>query len=662
MSSLSPIDYWLCFLFRFGKKVNDAVDSDDQDEEDEEEEEKEVEKVKSKDKKANENIDYIDSNIDEDNFDGALVDAEDEDFVKTENVDVFSKHFFENFTSSDIETIKQNNQVVSTKHNWPGLGSFTNFHQSDVKYNLVKVDKPYQKIEQLQLRPILTENMSKTMMTRTRNQSNSLTPLQHELLGLMSSYKSVLFTEQTLDNGEQIRVSYCAHALNHVLKTRSRIVSHNARINQNKTEKEEYRDQGLTRPKVLIVVPFRESAYQVVECMIELLFGDAKDSGTKKIIIMNYKRFKTEFGENEEEHISQKKPEDYKKIFAGNIDDSFRVGLSITKKSLKIYSDFYSSDIIIASPLGLRLIVGANGDEQRDYDFLSSMEIVIFDQMDIFLMQNWEHVLHLMNHIHLQPKETHNVDFSRVKLYVLELWSKYYYQLLAFSSVSTTLINGFFNKFATGYAGKIIVKNEVPRAKAAINRVYIQCPQVFHRFECNKFADNSDVRFNFFVNKVLPKFKDKLMVRTLIYVPSYFDFVRLRNYFRTEDIGFSQMCEYTKTGKVAKARHIFFYGGRHFMLFTERFHFFNRYTIKGIRHLIFYEPPSFPNFYSEMVNSMHLSNQGKKLATDYSSMSVTVLFNRYDAHSLVSLVGSKTATALLQSDTDVHMFITEKTS
>ena len=33
----------------------------------------------------------------------------------------------------------------------------------------------------------------------------------------------------------------------------------------------EFRDQGLTRPKVLIVVPFREAARRIVEIMIQLL-------------------------------------------------------------------------------------------------------------------------------------------------------------------------------------------------------------------------------------------------------------------------------------------------------------------------------------------------------------------------------------------------------
>ena len=78
--------------------------------------------------------------------------------------------------------------------------------------------------------------------------------------------------------------------------------------------------------------------------------------------VMNKKRFYEEFGETEDASSSKEnRPEDFKQMFAGNIDDCFRIGISVMKKCVKLYAKFYSSDIIVASPLGLRTIIGNAG-------------------------------------------------------------------------------------------------------------------------------------------------------------------------------------------------------------------------------------------------------------------------------------------------------------
>lgn len=54
-------------------------------------------------------------------------------------------------------------------------------------------------------------------------------------------------------------------------------------------------------------------------------------------------------------------------------------------------------------------------DKERDYDFLSSIELVIVDQADVILTQNWEHLLNVFACINQKITTSHDTDFSRVR-------------------------------------------------------------------------------------------------------------------------------------------------------------------------------------------------------------------------------------------------------
>lgn len=127
--------------------------------------------------------------------------------------------------------------------------------------------------------------------------------------------------------------------------------------------------------------------------------------------IQNMTRFRKEFGLPEgvvdkfASAESDAYPRDHIETFEGNPDDNFRLGLKLTRKSVRLFTEFYGSDIIIASPLGLRMSTEqekyavlcrspayiAHLDAVRNFDFLSSIEILVADQVDSLTMQNWEH-------------------------------------------------------------------------------------------------------------------------------------------------------------------------------------------------------------------------------------------------------------------------------
>ena len=52
-----------------------------------------------------------------------------------------------------------------------------------------------------------------------------------------------------------------------------------------------------------------------------------------------------------------------------------------------MYAGFYASDVLLASPLGLRTLF------ETDFDFLTSVEVLVMENPDVMFQQNWEHVV-----------------------------------------------------------------------------------------------------------------------------------------------------------------------------------------------------------------------------------------------------------------------------
>lgn len=392
----------------------------------------------------------------------------------------------------------------------------------------------------------------------------AFTELQCELFSIMNNYQDLFYPQRCNANGEEIRFAYTLHAVNHIMKTRTKVLNHNLKLKLSSAGDsksaaiipDEYRDQGLFRTKVLIIVPFREAALRIVNMLVSLLFPDGEKATTgAKPQVMHYKRFLSEYG-GETLHFPKKnpKPEDYEQTFAGNSDDTFRLGITFTRKSIKLYSDFYSSDILIVSPLGLRMIVGAPGDKERDYDFLASIEMLILDQADIFLAQNWDHLLHVLDHLHLQPQSARNTDFSRVRPWCLNGWSRFYRQTLLFASHELAEFRSLFNTRCSNYRGKVRTMN--PIENGSIKHVAVPIPQTFHRIDVTSIQSSFDQRFDYFINTILPQFKAAAKAHCLVFIPSYFDFVRIRNYFKKETMNFVQICEYTKVSCSHKYSHV----------------------------------------------------------------------------------------------------------
>ncbi|XP_052468794.1 U3 small nucleolar RNA-associated protein 25 homolog isoform X1 [Carassius gibelio] len=571
--------------------------------------------------------------------------AEGEENMREEE-DIFAKHQETELSEEEVGRILQGSKI-KTQVKWPKLGTL----QCTCPLERFPALGPPSSAPFPTIHKTLEANwcLLNKSFAPEGGAVTDITELQKELLGLMGTYRDVHFTNSSpLREAKEVRSAYCLHVLNHVLKANTRVLRNNAKLKETKDVNEEFRDQGITRPKVLILVPFRDGVLRVVQTFITLL-----EPKGKKMDVSNKKRFKEEYGEEPGESPPKlQRPDDYHAIFSGNTDDHFRIGVSIMKRSMRLYSPFYSSDIIIASPLGLRTVLGTDGEKKRDFDFLSSIELLIVDQADVFLMQNWEHLLHVLKCLNLQPLDSHGVDFSRVRMWNLNNWAANYRQTLVFSAIQEPQITNILTKHCHNYRGQVCSKT-IPKV-GSICQVLVQLPHVFQMFHSDSLMDQ-DARFQFFVDKILPQYRDSVMSHTFIYVPSYFDFVRLRNYLKKEDVSFASVSEYSQRSEVSRARHYFQKGEKQFMLFSERFHFYKRYTIKGIHNLIFYGLPTYPHFYSEVCNMLQA---GVREGGGSVSFTCTALYSRYDMHRLAAITGVDRAAQMLQSKKSVHLFIT----
>uniref|UniRef100_A0A0E0PK81 U3 small nucleolar RNA-associated protein 25 n=1 Tax=Oryza rufipogon TaxID=4529 RepID=A0A0E0PK81_ORYRU len=320
---------------------------------------------------------------------------------------------------------------------------------------------------------------------------------------LCSSYRDIMHCNKKpfyLKGGSTVDSStmdsYLMHALNHINRTREIVVKNDAKLRSDPSkdilDDNSFLDQGFTRPKVLFLLPLKSIARRVVKRLIQLSPLSQKDIIAK---------FEGKFGESDdevEEPVQSNKPADFDLLFAGDTDDEFLFGIKYTKKSMNLFSNFYSSDIIVASPLALiKKINGVddNGKEpakERDFDFLSSIE-------------SWSHLYAVFEQLNQLPSKEHGTNVMRIRPWYLDQHARYYRQTILLSSYLTPEMNALFNGLCLNYEGKVKLVTEF---KGVLSKIQFEAPQVYERFDASSITEVDDARFDHFCKKVYPKIQE----------------------------------------------------------------------------------------------------------------------------------------------------------
>ena len=550
------------------------------------------------------------------------------------------------------------------------------------------------------------------------NQKKRLTALQSTIYPSLSSYADLQLTAESRENRHDIHNLLALHVLNHVLTSRGRVQKHNKRMKELRereanedaadnsgegevladgADEERWRDQGYTRPKVLIMLPTRGTALAFVQRMISLMGESAH--------IDHLDRFQADFSagvgnededddeddnnDNEEGNLAQRrrrtvleqKGADWNELFGENVndDDDFKLGISMTPNaarrtkrreksgkgkdssggiSVKFFSEFYRSDIILASPLALKMATSGGEEKDYDVDFLSSIEVCLVLHADVLLMQNWDHVTSCLNELNQQPTKTNETDFSRVRNYLLAGQAAYWKQLVFASRLADPFIMSTFKRHAKSVGGRLKLRRKVPADEATVCDVLTRVRQVFQRVPCS-IQTQGDDRLKYFSEKVLPQIVRLRQKHTLVYVPSYFDFIAIRNLLMKADTttsNFVSVTEYSRVSEVSRGRARFNQGRKAIMLYTGRAHFFLRHGIKGARHLILFGLPEHAEFYPELMNMLMEGPSGESEVDVEAPSSCLALFTKYDAHALERIVGTKHCERMVKGEKSTFLF------
>jgi U3 small nucleolar RNA-associated protein 25 len=268
-------------------------------------------------------------------------------------------------------------------------------------------------------------------------------------------------------------------------------------------------------------------------------------------------------------------------------------------------------------------------------------------------MQNWSHVVTVMAALNGLPKEQHETDIMRVKPWYLAGHARHYRQTIALGSFLTPELNALIGRTCVNAAGTVRL---LPRCRGVLGDILPQARQLFERLPLSAEAApgaDADARFEYFKAKVWPRIREAAHGGgQLLYVPSYFDFVRVRNFLKAESASFLALSEYTDRGDAARARTYFADGRKRVLVYTERAQFYNRHRLRGAKDIFFYQLPEHPHFYSELVNLLEeASLPGAELPT------VTSVFGRFDGWRLGRVVGSGRAGKMLKKeDTSTFLF------
>jgi U3 small nucleolar RNA-associated protein 25 len=402
-------------------------------------------------------------------------------------------------------------------------------------------------------------------------------------------------------------------------------------------------DMGFTRPRILILTATKHTAFSAVNRLLQLL------PTSMTAALANKRRYVDVFGpvadDDGQMFISgADKPADWRSIFGGNTDDCFVLGCAVSAKSSSLLCSPASSDIIVASPLGLRLKGG------KVMPFLSSVEIVVVEQSYALTQQNLDHLSWTLRHINVIPSSPAGIDFTRVWPFALDgCYPRVRQCILLAEGVQAALLTEV-RKACSPMMGRCRLM--AAKEEGILSAVTVRSRVVFCALDievssllATSALEGEKLRWQWIEQQLIPDLKDEKGQKTMVVVRDSLDTTRLRPLLDALDVDYTLLDDGTPADDISRARSDFYHQLHSVLVTTERFHFYHRYSIRGARRIIFIRPPQRPSTLLEYAGML----PGPSHLT-------TVAYTKYDFRECERLVGSNRLDDMLLGEKSLYLF------
>ena len=113
-------------------------------------------------------------------------------------------------------------------------------------------------------------------MTKQIKSKGVMRPLSSLIYPYMAIGSDLFFAQSTFENKSQISRLLALHATDHIVKTRKYVLKNNKKLAEDSSRSDNMQDQGFTRPTVLILLPFKNMAYELVQEIIKVSLTGSK--------------------------------------------------------------------------------------------------------------------------------------------------------------------------------------------------------------------------------------------------------------------------------------------------------------------------------------------------------------------------------------------------